>query len=96
LLFYCFRYVEKFEDTKGVIRSRKSIDTQYNSRHKNKDKTMTYKALQTKLKIQQHEPHLQQGVKSCLPEGIKVPAALAYMNFVFYECSIAFIITPGN
>ena len=49
---------EEFEDTKGVIRSRKSKkDRQYNVRKK-RDK-MTNNDLQniTKLKIEQHEPH---------------------------------------
>jgi intein-encoded DNA endonuclease-like protein len=70
LLFYCFRYVEKFEDTKGVIRSRKSIDTQYNSRHKNKDKTMTYKALQTKLMIQKQQQQNKQPNTHTLVYGL--------------------------
>jgi len=38
-----------------------------------KDKTVIYKTLHTKLKIQQHEPYLQRGVNSCPPEGLKVP-----------------------
>ena len=49
---------EEFEDTKGVIRSRKSKkDRQYNVRKK-RDK-MTNNDLQniTKLKIEQHESH---------------------------------------
>jgi len=46
-------YKEKFEDTKGEIRSRKSLkDRQYNGQNKN-DNT-----LHRKLKRAQHEPYL--------------------------------------
>jgi hypothetical protein len=47
---------ERFEDTKGVIRSRKSKDRQHNGQKKKN--SMIYKTLHRKLKIQQHEPLL--------------------------------------
>ena len=58
--------MDVFGDTKEVIKNRKSKDRQYNDKKKDRqynnqnkmDKmTMTYKALQTKLKVEQHEPH---------------------------------------
>ena len=45
---------EQFEDTKWVIKSRKSKDKQYNGQ-KEKGQTMMYKTLHRKVKIQQHE-----------------------------------------
>jgi hypothetical protein len=36
---------------------KKKKDRQYNNQNKMDKMTMTYKALQTKLKIEQHEPH---------------------------------------
>jgi len=49
--------MRKVEDTKGVIRSRKSKkDWQYNDQKK-KRQTIIYKTLHRKLKIEQHEPH---------------------------------------
>jgi len=47
---------EKFEDTKGVFRSRNSKDRQHNGKKK-KGQTTIYKTLHSKLKIEQHEPH---------------------------------------
>ena len=50
---------EEFEDTKEVVRSRKSKkDRQRNGQEKN-DKTIynDLKTLHRKLKIEQHEPH---------------------------------------
>ena len=49
--------MDVFGDTKEVIKNRKSKDRQYNNQNKMDKMTMTYKALQTKLKIEQHEPH---------------------------------------
>jgi hypothetical protein len=39
----------------------KKKDRQYNNQNKMDKMTMTYKALQTKLKIEQHEPHKKPG-----------------------------------
>jgi hypothetical protein len=50
---------EEFEDTKGVIRIRKSKkDRQHNGQKKKyKRQTTVYKTLHIKLKIEKHEPH---------------------------------------
>jgi hypothetical protein len=40
---------------------KKKKDRQYNNQNKMDKMTMTYKALQTKLKIEQHEPHKKPG-----------------------------------
>jgi hypothetical protein len=64
--------MDVFGDTKEVIKNRKSKkdrqyndkkkkDRQYNNQNKMDKMTMTYKALQTKLKIEQHEPHKKPG-----------------------------------
>ena len=58
---------EEFEDTKGVIRIRKSKKDRQHNAQKKKDK-MTNNDLQnidTKPEIEQHEP----GVNSGAPEG---------------------------
>ena len=47
---------EKFVDTIGVIRSRKSKNKKIQW-PKEKGQTMIYKTLHRKLKIKQHEPH---------------------------------------
>jgi len=48
---------EEFEDTKEIIRIRKSKkDRQHNGQTK-KEQTMIYKTIHRKLKIEQHEPH---------------------------------------
>ena len=47
---------EKFDDAKGVIRSRKTKDRQYYGQ-KEKGQTIIYKTLLGKLKIRQCEPH---------------------------------------
>ena len=47
-------HLEMLEDTKGVIRSRKSKDGQ-KQWAKEKRHTIMYKTLQKKLKIEQHE-----------------------------------------
>ena len=57
---------EKFEDTKGVIRSRNLNTIQ---RPKEKVQTKTYETLHGKLKMEQHEPLLKPGVNSGAPEG---------------------------
>ena len=47
-----------FEDTKGVIKSRKYKDRHYNGQKKRTTgQTMIYKTLHRKLKIEQHESH---------------------------------------
>jgi hypothetical protein len=67
-----------FEDTKGVIRSRKLEERQYNGQKKRtKRQTMVYKALHRKLKIKQHESHKKSGLKASAPEELVVPASLA-------------------
>ena len=64
--------MDVFGDTKEVIKNRKSKkdrqyndkkkkDRQYNNQNKMDKVTMIYKALQTKLKIEQHEPHKKPG-----------------------------------
>jgi hypothetical protein len=48
----------KIEDTKGVIRSCKLKNRQYNGQQKRtKRQTIIYKALLRKLKIDPHDPH---------------------------------------
>ena len=59
------------EDTKGVIRSRKSKDRQY-IKGKRKWHTMIYKRLHRKLKIEQREPQQKLGVNPCVPVGLAV------------------------
>ena len=56
---------EKFEDTKGVIRSRKSKkDIQYNTQlNRTRGQTKQVKSLHRKLKLDQHEhKHLSKSV----------------------------------
>jgi hypothetical protein len=51
-----------FEDTKGVLRTRKSVKKTVNTMAKRKrinGKTTIYKTLLRKLKIEQHEPTLK-------------------------------------
>jgi hypothetical protein len=50
--------LEKFEDTKGVIRSRISKDRQYKGQKKKVQKTVNI-TLQIKLKNEQHQPKRQ-------------------------------------
>ena len=52
-----YMYLRKFEDTKEVIRSRKSKKDRQDKRKRIKGQTTIYKALHRKLKIEQHEPH---------------------------------------
>jgi len=61
MFYLCYLYLkEKFEDTKGVMRSRKlKKDRQHNMTQKKTDKR-TNNDLQNitqKLKIEKHEPH---------------------------------------
>jgi hypothetical protein len=66
---------EEFEETKGVIRIRKSTkDCQHNG--KKKEQTMIYETLHIKLKIEKYKRYLKQGVKSGAAEGLVVPAPL--------------------
>ena len=61
---------DEFEDIKGVVRIRKSKqDGQWPKEKRSKGETTIYKALHRTLKIKQHEPHLNPGVKSGAPEG---------------------------
>jgi len=51
-----------FEDTKGILRTRKSVKKTVNTMAKRKrtnGKTTIYKTLLRKLKIEQHEPTLK-------------------------------------
>ena len=67
-----------FEDTKEVIRSRKSKkNRQYNGQKKKRTKgqTLISKILYRKLKNGQNEPNYP-GVNSGAPEGLVVPAPL--------------------
>jgi len=54
----CIMKWKEFENTKGVIRIRKSKDRQHNGQKK-KDKRIKYdlQNIHIKLKIEQHEPH---------------------------------------
>ena len=47
---------DEFEDTKGVIRIRKSKKDRQHKRQKKKGQTTIYKAIHRKLKIEQREP----------------------------------------
>jgi hypothetical protein len=49
------QYNDKKKDRQ--YNDKKKKDRQYNNQNKMDKMTMTYKALQTKLKIEQHEPH---------------------------------------
>jgi hypothetical protein len=54
---YPFRiFKETFEDSKGVIRIRKSKNTTAD-RRRTKGQNMIYKTLHRKIKIEQHAPH---------------------------------------
>jgi hypothetical protein len=56
---------EMLEGIKGVSKSRKSKDRQQNG------KTIIYKTLRSKQKLEQHEPHKNPWVNSGAPEGHK-------------------------
>ena len=47
---------DEFEDTKGVIRIRKSKKDRQHKHQKKKGQTTIYKAIHRKLKIEQQEP----------------------------------------
>ena len=49
--------MKSFEDTKGIIRSRKLQKDKQHNGQKKRDKAMIYKTLSVKLKIEQHQPH---------------------------------------
>jgi hypothetical protein len=62
--------LRKFEDIKGVIRSRKSKDRLYNGQEKKyKWQTMLCKTLYRKIKIEQHKHHKKPGMHTSVPEG---------------------------
>ena len=49
---------EEFQDTKGVIRIRKSKDRQHNGQKKKYKRTNNdLQSIHIKLKIEKHEPH---------------------------------------
>ena len=54
---YRFNYWENLKIPKGVIRSFKSKDRQYNGEKKTDEKTKNDLQNTRKLKIEQHEPH---------------------------------------
>ena len=62
--------IEKFEDNKGVVRSRKLKDSLYKGQKK-KDKRANNDLQNTtqKLQIEQREPHKKPEVNSGAPEG---------------------------
>jgi hypothetical protein len=63
------RVYEQFEDTKGVIRNRKSKDRQYNGRTKRyKRKTTICKTFHIKTKIEQYELHWKVWMSPGVPE----------------------------
>jgi hypothetical protein len=62
---------EKFEDTKGVIKSRNRRRTDHTiaKRKRTKEQTTIDKTLYRKLKIEQHELHYKPGVNSIKCSG---------------------------
>ena len=78
MLYWSMIFIERFEDSKVVTRSRKSKDRQCNGqREKNtKGQTMIYKTLHKNLKIEQHEPNYKLWVNSGAPEVLAVPGPL--------------------
>ena len=88
ILFNLYTFIgtlkEEFEDTKGVMRFRKSKDKQHNDQKKKKKRI--YKTLHRKLKIEQHNPPppLKTGVNSGAPEGLSVPAPHATPVVLYY------------
>ena len=62
---------EVFADTKGVIRIRKSKNSQRNGDHKKIESTNndSQKTLHIKLEMEKHEPRRKSFVKSGAPEG---------------------------
>jgi hypothetical protein len=58
------KYKEKFEETKGIIRSanlKKISGNTVTKRKRTKGQTMICKILHRKLKIEQHKPHSKKG-----------------------------------
>ena len=72
---------EKFEDTKGVIRSCKSMKDRQHNRRKKKDK----QRLKKKTKDRSTQTPLKTGVNSYNPEGSAVSAP--YVTSVFNICN---------
>ena len=64
---------EEFEDTKGVIRIRKSKNRQHNGQKKVQKNKQRSTNIYRKLKIEQHEPYYKPGVNLGAPEGQAVP-----------------------
>jgi hypothetical protein len=60
---------EEFEDTKGVIRIRKSKNRQHNGQKKVQKNKQRSTNIYRKLKIEQHEPYYKPGVNLGAPEG---------------------------
>jgi hypothetical protein len=62
---------EGFEDTKGIIRIRKSKkERQHDGQKKTDKRTHNYlENIHKTLKIELHEPHYKAGVNSGAPEG---------------------------
>jgi len=71
-------FQEEFEDTKGVIRSRKSKKNRQYNGQKKKDKRTNNDLQNTtqKTKDRVTQNPLKQGVNSCAPEELAVPAPL--------------------
>lgn len=62
-------YYENIEDTKGLSRSRKSEDSQYNGQKK-KNETIEWKEKEYKKPTMIYKRyHLKPGVISCVPES---------------------------
>ena len=63
-----------FEDTERVIRSHKSKNRKHNQvkRKRTHGQTLIYQALHKKLKIEQQEISIKNGVNSGAPEGLAV------------------------
>jgi hypothetical protein len=59
MVFLHKKHQERFGDSKGVMRSRKSKDRQHNAQKKKKRnwQATIYKTLQRKLKIEKDEHH---------------------------------------
>ena len=72
------------EDTKGVIRIRKSKDRQHNGQKKKStmDKQRTARHYTDNQKIEQHEPHLKPGVNSSAPESSCCPSDIRRVTLV--------------
>ena len=61
-----------------------------------KEQTMADKTLHIKLKIEQHETHLNPGVNSCAPEGLVVHYDTRYnQNVRLFSYPIGLWFCPG-